>query len=73
MCGIPKISIQCEGLESFLTKNTGNLIEPDNTKKLTEAMKSLIENYTTYEPEKLKHIAEGFSNELIGEKYTENT
>ena len=36
-------------------------------------MKSLIENYTTYEPEKLKHIAEGFSNELIGEKYTENT
>lgn len=67
-CGIPVISTRCGGPESFLTMDTGILIESDNTKELTKAMYSLIENYATYEPEKLKRVAAKFSREVIGKK-----
>jgi glycosyltransferase involved in cell wall biosynthesis len=68
LCGIPVISTRCGGPESFLTMDTGILIESDNTKELSKAMYSLIENYATYEPEKLKRVAAKFSSEVIGKK-----
>ncbi|MDG1849502.1 MAG: glycosyltransferase [Flavobacteriales bacterium] len=68
LCGIPVISTRCGGPESFLTNETGILIDYDNTKELTEAMNSVIENYATYEPDKLKRIVKKFSSEVIGKK-----
>ena len=68
LCGIPVIATKCGGPESFLNEETGILIDIDNKKQLTTAMKSMINNYGQYQPKKLKSIAHQFNMDSIGEK-----
>ena len=68
LCGIPVIATRCGGPESYLNDKTGILIDIDNKKQLTTAMKSIIKNYYEYEPEKLKSMAHQFSMDSIGKK-----
>ena len=68
LCGIPVISTKCGGPESFLNDKTGILIDLDNKKQLITAMIFMINNYSLYEPEKLKSMAHQFSMDNIGKK-----
>ncbi len=68
LCGIPVIATKCGGPESFLSKETGIIIEVGKNKELSEAMKKMIQYHNQYDSEKLKKIAEKFSVKRISEK-----
>ena len=70
-CGIPVISTRCGGPESFLSKETGLLIDQKNDSQLIEAMRSIHQNYTSYKKEELKKVALQFSPSFIGEEICE--
>ncbi len=67
-CGIPVISTRCGGPESFLSKETGILIDPKNDTQLIEALRSIHQNYASYKKEELQKVALQFSPTFIGEE-----
>ena len=69
-CGKPVVATRCGGPESFLSDETGMLIEPGNEVQLTEAIQKMILQFRKYNPEKLRLFAtDHFSAERIGKMY----
>ena len=55
--GLPVIATRCGGPESIVSLETGILVERNNYVKLAKAMQSIIDSYSTYDPNKIRQIA----------------
>lgn len=65
--GLPVISTKCGGPESIITsKKLGILVENDDQKSLTEALREIYENYHLYDAKYISNfVAENFSESVI--------
>lgn len=64
--GKPIVSTISGGPEEFITKETGILIEKNDSKQLEEAINFMLDNYSTYKSETLKESVTKFSpNEVL--------
>ncbi|SDP53315.1 glycosyltransferase [Clostridium gasigenes] len=68
-CGLPIIATKCGGPEDFFEKYMGYLIEVDNVEALCKSMRSMIENYSDFNKEKISnYIKERFSEDVVVKK-----
>ena len=71
-CGKPVIATDCGGPSEFMNKENGILIEPGNHDQLTSALKKMISDFKTFDPQLLKHFAvTHFSTRETGKKFEE--
>ena len=71
-CGKPVIATKNGGPDSFVTPETGLLIDVEDQEQLTAAMLYMVENYQKYDSLKIReHVVCQFSMEAIGEKLTQ--
>lgn len=67
--GKPVVATKCGGPEQFVNEETGVLIEKNNERQLTEAIKMMVQNIKEYDNEKIKqHIQETYSYKNVGEQ-----
>jgi glycosyltransferase involved in cell wall biosynthesis len=55
--GLPVIATRCGGPESIVSPDTGMLVKRNDPFKLAKAMQKMIDRYSTYDPNKIRHIA----------------
>ena len=55
--GLPVIATRCGGPESIVSLETGILVKRNDSVKLAKAMQKIIDNYSTYDPNKIRQIA----------------
>jgi len=55
--GLPVIATRCGGPESIVSPDTGMLVKRNDPFKLAKAMQKMIDRYSTYDPDKIRHIA----------------
>ena len=55
--GLPVIATRCGGPESIVSLETGMLVKRNDSFKLAKAMQKMIYRYSTYDPNKIRHIA----------------
>jgi glycosyltransferase involved in cell wall biosynthesis len=69
-CGLPVVATKCGGPESIIENDElGVLVENDNLKELSSAVKSMYENRTNYSSDKIRtHVVENFSEITISNK-----
>ena len=71
-CGKPVIATDCGGPSEFINPQNGILIQPDNDDQLTAALKKLISEFSSFDPELLKKFALlTFSPEETGRKFAD--
>jgi len=67
LSGKPVVITRCGGPEEFVTEFCGKIVEPRNTKELTNAIEYMLDNYDSYDNEKIKkYAAEKFNSDIIG-------
>ncbi|MBZ2174078.1 glycosyltransferase [Schnuerera sp. xch1] len=67
--GIPVIATKCGGPESFVNENNGLMIDVNDKKQLTEAMKHMYNNMDKYDRKSIAiETKEKFSTETIADK-----
>ena len=54
--GLPVIATRCGGPESIVSLETGMLVKRNDSVKLAKAMQKMINRYSTYDPNKIRHI-----------------
>lgn len=65
-CGKPVIATRNGGPDSFVTEDTGFLINVENVDELTQAMLSMVESYHNFDSEKIRaHIESLFSMDAV--------
>jgi glycosyltransferase involved in cell wall biosynthesis len=52
--GLPVVATRCGGPEDIVTKQTGRLVPPDDPEALAEALCTLREEWTSYNPEHIR-------------------
>jgi len=68
-CGVPVIATNVGGVPELVSTENSILVEAGNTFQLEEAMKKMIENYSSYDKKKIAEDAHGkFSYYIIGKK-----
>jgi L-malate glycosyltransferase len=68
--GVPVVSTRSGGPESFVIPDTGILCSPGNVDELESAMRSMVENYASYSPQKIRqYCLENFSEKVIASKW----
>ena len=55
--GLPVIATRCGGPESIVSPDTGMLVKRNDPFKLAKAMQKMIDRYSIYDPNKIRHIA----------------
>ena len=55
--GLPVIATRCGGPESIVSLETGILVKRNDSVKLAKAMQKIIDNYSIYDPNKIRQIA----------------
>ena len=70
-CGKPVIATRTGGPDSFVTEQTGILIDVENQEQLTQAMLYMAENHHKYDSKKIREHIEGlFSMDAIADQLT---
>lgn len=70
--GLPVVVTKCGGPESFMNERLGMLVPVDDTKALAEALKSIRNRYSEYEPSRIsKECIEIFSPEVVSNEIIE--
>ena len=71
-CGLPIISTNVGVVKEIYSKSIGELVEINNTNELTNAMKHVFDNYSSYNPQTIRDYAiNNFSYENIGDQFNE--
>lgn len=71
-CGKPVIATRNGGPDSFVTPETGHLIDVENQEQLTAAMLDMVENHDRYNGKEIRSHVEGlFSMEAIARQLEE--
>ena len=71
-CGVPVIATNVGGIPELISSSNSILVEPGNTQQLQEAMQKMIDNYSTYDKNKIAEDAQSkFSYSVIGKKIDE--
>lgn len=71
-CGKPVIGTKTGGPDSFVTDESGILVDVGDRQQLTEAMCHIADNLSKYDPEKIRqNVIDNFSMEAIGKKLDE--
>ncbi|MDP4188777.1 MAG: glycosyltransferase, partial [Bacteroidota bacterium] len=69
-CGLPLITTRCGGPEYIVTPETGLLVEPDNSGKLSDAMSYFVQNYNNYNRDGIRKFAmEHFNQHDVALQY----
>lgn len=67
---LPILATNVGGIPEILNKDAGILINPEDTKSLTNGINYMLDNSQGYSAEKISQYAkEDFSYEIVGEKY----
>lgn len=67
--GIPVIATDCGGPSDFVNKDTGLLIEKENSEKIAEAIVHMTNNISSYSPEKIRnYFLNNFKDTVVSEK-----
>ncbi|MBI4282440.1 MAG: glycosyltransferase [Chloroflexi bacterium] len=70
--GKPVIATACGGPQEIVNENVGILVPPKDANALSEAIDSMLDNYTNYSPEEIANYArERFSYEAVGKMLDE--
>ncbi|MDR1975335.1 MAG: glycosyltransferase [Bacteroidales bacterium] len=68
-CGKPVIISRFGGISDSITKELGIVVPLKNTQELAEAMMSIMQNHSTYNPNTIRAFAvKNFSTEIIAQK-----
>lgn len=71
-CGKPVIATRCGGPEEFITPANGILVDPGNAQQLEQAIKTMLENFRSYDPQLLKdYAAQHYGAAETGKKFRE--
>jgi glycosyltransferase involved in cell wall biosynthesis len=72
MKGIPVIATKCGGPEELINQERGILVPVDDEKALLEAMIQMINEYSSYSPDKIRRYAiQNFTYDIVGRKLKE--
>jgi len=67
--GLPVVSTKSGGPESFINNQVGRLVENGSVDALTAGLSWMIDNHSTFSPEKLSAYARAkFSSEVVGDQ-----
>lgn len=67
--GLPVVSTKSGGPESFINNQVGRLVENGSVDALTAGLSWMIDNHSTFSPEKLSVYARAkFSSEVVGDQ-----
>ncbi len=71
-CGKPVIATRTGGPDSFVTEETGIMIDVENQAQLSQAMLFMVENHKKYDSQKIRtHIENLFSMEAVARQLDE--